>query len=54
MGKEERPTTQPLTLVCFNTFQLKAENPAREVLADTKKYAMGQPRANHLMVMENR
>ncbi|MEH1840207.1 MAG: hypothetical protein V7L20_15935 [Nostoc sp.] len=30
------------------TFQLKAQNLAGEVLADTKKYAMGQPRANHL------
>ncbi|MEH2275936.1 MAG: hypothetical protein V7K40_14400 [Nostoc sp.] len=53
MGQEERPTTQPLTLVCFNTFQLKAQNPAREVLANTKKHAIGQPRGNHLMVMEN-
>ncbi|MEH2243637.1 hypothetical protein [Nostoc sp.] len=48
MGKEERLTAQPLPLVRFNTFQLKAENPAREVLADIKKYAMGQRRANHL------
>ncbi|MEH2047318.1 hypothetical protein [Nostoc sp.] len=36
MGKEERSTTQPLTLVCINTFQLKTENPAHEVLVDTK------------------
>ncbi|WP_335001611.1 hypothetical protein [Nostoc sp.] len=40
--------------MCFNIFQLKAQNPASEILADTKKWAMGQPRANHLMVTENR
>ncbi|MBD2560129.1 hypothetical protein H6G95_05730 [Nostoc linckia FACHB-391] len=38
----------------FNSFHLKAQNPVRKVLADTKKYAMGQPRANHLIFMENR
>ncbi|WP_334824372.1 hypothetical protein [Nostoc sp.] len=48
MGKQQRLTTQTLILLCFNTFRLKAQNSAREVLADTKKSAMGYPRANHL------
>ncbi len=41
-----------LTLVCFNTFQLKAQNPAREGFGKYKKIAMGKIQANHLMIME--
>ncbi|MBG1242290.1 hypothetical protein [Nostoc sp. NZL] len=54
MGKEERTITQSLNLVPFNSFHLKAQNPVRKVLADTKKSAISQPRANHLIFMENR
>ncbi|MEH2412256.1 hypothetical protein [Nostoc sp.] len=45
MGKQQRLTTQTLILLCFNTFRLKAQNSAREVLADTKnlRWAIHEP-----------
>ncbi|WP_334854399.1 hypothetical protein [Nostoc sp.] len=35
-GSHLTSTSQPLTLMCFNTFYLEAENPTCEILADTK------------------